>query len=163
MVEAATTIETDTAADVEPVEEESEPIEAEVDAEPSAGDTVEIVVDVVAKTVVPDDLPVSTIRERLDKIDEVVQGMYEHLLDIPVQWLDDIEKEQRAQETRAVIADTKRARLLDMISVLEGSNIRLRDALSVERERERADSVQRLRFICLIIMIGRALGDLSPS
>ncbi|GKC57948.1 hypothetical protein Tco_1085546 [Tanacetum coccineum] len=120
-IEVVAAIETDTAADtivavetdVESVEAGSEPVEAEVDAKPSAGDTVEIAVDVVAEPVVPDDLPVATIEEQLD----------------------DIEEEQRAQETRAVTADTKRARLLDRIRVLEGSNIGLRDALGVERER----------------------------
>nr|GEU73898.1 putative reverse transcriptase domain-containing protein [Tanacetum cinerariifolium] len=74
-------------ADVEPVEVESEPVEDKVDVEPNAGDTVKIVVDVVAEPVVPNDLPVSTIKERLDEIDEVVQGMYEHLMDIPVKRL----------------------------------------------------------------------------
>ncbi|GKB35484.1 hypothetical protein Tco_0880426 [Tanacetum coccineum] len=60
--------------------------------------------------------------------------MYEHLMDIPAQRLDDIEEEQRAQETRAITANIERARLLDRIRVLEGSNIGLRDALGVKRE-----------------------------
>ncbi|GKE57601.1 hypothetical protein Tco_1496786 [Tanacetum coccineum] len=57
--EAATTIKADTTADVvavvegevKPVEAGSEPVEAEVDIEPSAGDTVEIAIDVVGEEV----------------------------------------------------------------------------------------------------------------
>nr|GEY54790.1 hypothetical protein [Tanacetum cinerariifolium] len=136
--EAATTIEADVATDIiVAVEADVEPVEAEVDAEPSVEDTVEIAVDVVAKPIVPDDLPVAIVRERLDEFEEVVQGIYEHLMDIHAQRLDDIEEEQRAHEDGAVTIDTERARLLDRIRVLEGSNIGLQDALGVERERER--------------------------
>ncbi|GKC78038.1 hypothetical protein Tco_1128812 [Tanacetum coccineum] len=118
MAEAAVAIEADTTADVvaaveaevELVKAVSELLEAEVDVEPSAGDTVEIVVDVVTEPAVPDDLPVST-------------------------RLDDIEDEQRAQETRAVTTYTKRASLLERVRVLEGSNMRLRDSVGIERER----------------------------
>ncbi|GKG55354.1 hypothetical protein Tco_0571994, partial [Tanacetum coccineum] len=42
--------------------------------------------------------------------------------------------DKRAQETRVVITDAEKARLLDRIRVLEGSNNGLRDALGVERE-----------------------------
>ncbi|GKC66361.1 hypothetical protein Tco_1098959, partial [Tanacetum coccineum] len=99
--EATSSIEVDTVADavapveadVEPVEAESELVEVEVDAEPNARDTVEIAVDVVVKPIILDDLPMSTVRERLDEIEEVVQGLYEHLLDIPAQRLDDIEED----------------------------------------------------------------------
>ncbi|GJR92804.1 putative reverse transcriptase domain-containing protein [Tanacetum coccineum] len=100
-------------ADVEPVEVWSKRVDAEIDAEPSAGDTIEISVVVVDEPVVPDDLPMVTVGERLNEIEEVVQGMYEHLLDIPIERLDDIEEE---------------------IRVLEGSKIGLRDALGVERD-----------------------------
>ncbi|GJY89801.1 hypothetical protein Tco_0504997 [Tanacetum coccineum] len=71
---------------------------------------------VVAKHVVLDDLLVLTIREWLDE-------------------LDDIEEEQRAQETRAEIATTKRASLLERVRVLEGSNIRLQDSVGIKRDR----------------------------
>ncbi|GJS14433.1 hypothetical protein Tco_0408905 [Tanacetum coccineum] len=53
---AAATIEADAAAyTIVAVEADVEPVEAEVDAEPSDGDTVEIGVDVVAEPIVQDD------------------------------------------------------------------------------------------------------------
>ncbi|GJT01202.1 hypothetical protein Tco_0822371 [Tanacetum coccineum] len=92
--EAASAIKADTMVDaVAAVEAGSERVEAEADAKPSARDTIEIAVDVVVEPVVPDDLPVSTVGDRLDEIKELVQGMYEHLLAIPAQRLDDIEEE----------------------------------------------------------------------
>ncbi|GJX21778.1 hypothetical protein Tco_0226223 [Tanacetum coccineum] len=91
-------------------------------------------------------------------------------MDIPAQRLDDIEEEQRAQETRAITTNIERARLLDRIKVLEGSNIGLRDALGVERERWLLvlSAVWAIcwrslgGFGCLISMIERILGDLRP-
>ncbi|GJT04690.1 putative reverse transcriptase domain-containing protein [Tanacetum coccineum] len=103
----AAIIKSDTAADAIAVVEGVRDDEVQVDTEYSARGIVEIGVDVITKSEVHDDILMPII---------------------------DIEKEQRAQETRVIIADTKRARLLDMIRVLEGSNIRLRDALGVERE-----------------------------
>ncbi|GJT70020.1 hypothetical protein Tco_1029306 [Tanacetum coccineum] len=95
--EAVAAIEADTAANtVVAVEADVELVDAEVDPVPSVGDTVEIAVDVVAESVVPNDLLVAIIRERLDEIEEVVHGMYEHLMDIPAHRLDDIQEEQRA-------------------------------------------------------------------
>ncbi|GKD97482.1 hypothetical protein Tco_1381379 [Tanacetum coccineum] len=64
VTEAAITIKADTMAyTVVAVEADVEPVEAEVDVEPCAGDTIEIVVDLIAELVVPDDLPVATVRE----------------------------------------------------------------------------------------------------
>ncbi|GKE73228.1 hypothetical protein Tco_1535269, partial [Tanacetum coccineum] len=107
---AAAVIEADTAADAIAVVEGVRDDEVEVDTEYSARGTVEIGADVVTKSEVHDDIR------------------------FLAQRITDIEKEQRAQETRVITADTERARLLDRIRVLEGSNIRLRDTLGVERE-----------------------------
>ncbi|GKB92598.1 hypothetical protein Tco_0964870, partial [Tanacetum coccineum] len=67
-------------------------------------------------------------------IEEAVQSMYEHLTEIPTQRLDDIEEEQRAQETRAVTVDTQRANLIELVRVLKASHLRLRDSVRVEGE-----------------------------
>ncbi|GJS74129.1 hypothetical protein Tco_0706970, partial [Tanacetum coccineum] len=104
--EAAAAIAADTATNAVAAVEGVGDNEAEDDAESSARGTVKIRVDVVTEPEVPDDIP------------RIV----------------DIEEEQRAQETRAITTDTERARLLDRIIVLEGSNIGLRDVLGVKRE-----------------------------
>ncbi|GKG11062.1 hypothetical protein Tco_0342462, partial [Tanacetum coccineum] len=112
------------------------------------------------KPEVPDDIHVPTIAERLSKHEDVIQELYDHMLKFPAQRLTDIEEENKAQEVRAVTDETQRARLLDRVKVLEGSNIRLQNALSVVRER--ADSFQHC-LVCLIIMTKRTSGDLRPS
>ncbi|GJZ58734.1 hypothetical protein Tco_0614550 [Tanacetum coccineum] len=82
------------------------------DVESSSGDTIEIGVDVVVESVALNDLPGPTVAERWEEYKETMKGMYEHLLEIPIQ----------------------------RVRVLEGSNMRLQDSLSVKREK--ADSVQ---------------------
>ncbi|GJX18417.1 hypothetical protein Tco_0221094, partial [Tanacetum coccineum] len=47
----------------------------------------------------------------------------------------DIKEEKRTQEVKDITADTKRTSMLERISVLEGSVMRLREALTVEKER----------------------------
>ncbi|GJV87595.1 hypothetical protein Tco_1531533 [Tanacetum coccineum] len=84
-------------ADVKPVIEADVKLTIEVDTEigaevdtkagdeDSVGDNMDIAVDFVVEPVVPDDLLVPTIRERLDEHEEVIQGMYKHLMEIPTQ------------------------------------------------------------------------------
>ncbi|GJZ51337.1 hypothetical protein Tco_0605852 [Tanacetum coccineum] len=99
--------------------------EAEVDIEDRARGTIEIDVAFVAEPEVPDDLPKSNIAKRLDQHEEAIQGMYEHLLDLPALRLKDIEEEQRDQSVKEVTAATKRANLLERVTTLEGCNMRL--------------------------------------
>nr|GEW92982.1 hypothetical protein [Tanacetum cinerariifolium] len=68
-------------------------------------------------------------------------GMHDHLQEIPLQRIDDIESRQIEQEGRNLIAKGERSGLLGRVLALEGSNMRLRDALGVERVR--ADTLQR--------------------
>ncbi|GJX00858.1 reverse transcriptase domain-containing protein [Tanacetum coccineum] len=119
-------------ADVEPaIEADTETgakadVEAntEVDDEDSVRDTMEIAVDFVTEPVVPNDLPVLIVRERLDEHEEAIHGMYEHLTEIPTQRLEDIEEEQRAQKVRAVTADTERDNLIERVMALEAKELR---------------------------------------
>ncbi|GJY81103.1 hypothetical protein Tco_0493854 [Tanacetum coccineum] len=67
--------------------------EAKNDAESSAGDTVEIRVDVVIEPEVPDDIPAPTIVERLSKHEDVIQELYNHMLEFPAQRFNDIEED----------------------------------------------------------------------
>ncbi|GJZ08512.1 putative reverse transcriptase domain-containing protein [Tanacetum coccineum] len=73
-IEADTTIDVVAVikADVEPVKVGSERLDAKIDAEPSARDTIEISVVVVDEPVVPDDLPMVTVGGRLDEIEEAL-------------------------------------------------------------------------------------------
>ncbi|GJS35324.1 hypothetical protein Tco_0533706 [Tanacetum coccineum] len=65
---------------------------------------------------------------------------------IPAQRIADIEEEQRAREIQALADEKEMTRMRERISVLEGSNMRLRGALA--EERERAGSVwHRLGYI----------------
>ncbi|GJZ27347.1 hypothetical protein Tco_0645960 [Tanacetum coccineum] len=70
-----------------------------------------------------------------------MQGVYDHLLEIPLQRIDDIKSRQIEEEGRNLIVDSKRSGLLARVVALEGSNTRLRDVIGVERVR--ADSLQR--------------------
>nr|GEU46256.1 hypothetical protein [Tanacetum cinerariifolium] len=80
--------------------------EAEDDVESSARGTIEIEVNVIVKTMVPDDILVTT-------MDESARETFRIGLDVVIQEL-----------------------LLDRVRVLEGDNMRLQGTLSVERERE---------------------------
>nr|GEV79922.1 hypothetical protein [Tanacetum cinerariifolium] len=99
---AVATITADIATDVIASVEGVGDNEAEDAAESSARGTVKIRIDVVTELEVPDYILVPTITK-----------------------ITDIEVERRAEETRAVTVDIKRARLLDRIRVLERSNIGL--------------------------------------
>ncbi|GKC55259.1 hypothetical protein Tco_1078004 [Tanacetum coccineum] len=139
--EAATTIEADAPANAVAAVKGVGDDEAEDDAECSARGTVEIKVNVVTEPEVPNDILVPTIaesgaRETFDiGLDVVIQQLYAHMLEFPVQRIANIEEEQRALEVRAITVDTKRNRMLERISVLEGSVMRLRETLTMERER----------------------------
>ncbi|GKG07330.1 hypothetical protein Tco_0330299, partial [Tanacetum coccineum] len=101
--------------------------EAEADIQPEG--TIEIGVDVATGIDIPNDLLVPDAIERLGQLEEGMQGMYDHLQEIPLQRIDDIESRQREQEGRNLIAEGERSGLLEHIVALEGSNTSLRDAL----------------------------------
>ncbi|GJZ82798.1 hypothetical protein Tco_0647971, partial [Tanacetum coccineum] len=68
-------------------------------------------------------------------------GMYGHMLEIPLQRIKVIEAGQTDQQARNMIADGERSSLLERVTALEDSNMRLRDTLGIERVRY--DSLQR--------------------
>ncbi|GJZ47063.1 hypothetical protein Tco_0600895 [Tanacetum coccineum] len=126
-------------------ESESESEEAgadeEADAEVQPEGTIEIGVDVATGIDIPDDLLMPDAMERLRQLEEGMQGMYDHMQEIPLQRIDDIESRQIEKESRNLIADGERTGLLERVVALEGSNTSLRDAFSMKRVR--ADSLQR--------------------
>ncbi|GJU24079.1 hypothetical protein Tco_1162700 [Tanacetum coccineum] len=127
------------------VESESKPEEAEADDEANAKiqleGTIEIRVDVTTGIDIPNDLPMLDTIERLEQVKESVQGMFGHMLVIPLQRIEDIEAGQTEQQARNMIADGERSSLLERVVALKSSNTRLQDALGIERVR--ADSLQR--------------------
>ncbi|GJY04840.1 hypothetical protein Tco_0370780, partial [Tanacetum coccineum] len=93
-------IEADIATEAAAAAEAEADAEAENDAESGTEDTFEIGVDVVIKPEVPDDIPAPTIVERLSEHEDVIQELYNHMLEFPAQRFDDIKEKQRAQEIR---------------------------------------------------------------
>ncbi|GKG23449.1 hypothetical protein Tco_0391485 [Tanacetum coccineum] len=67
----------------------------------------------------------SDVVECLEQLEEGVQGMFEHIIEIPLQRLEEIELGQRELEARSLIAGRDRADLLDHVVALERSNMRL--------------------------------------
>ncbi|GJS35494.1 hypothetical protein Tco_0533876 [Tanacetum coccineum] len=104
------------------VKSESEPEEVEADDEVDTGiqleGTIEIGVDVTTGIDISNDLLMPDTIEGVEQLEERIQD----------------------QQARNMIADGERSSLLERVMALEGSNMRLREALGVERVR--ADSLQ---------------------
>ncbi|GKA35636.1 hypothetical protein Tco_0722127 [Tanacetum coccineum] len=111
------------------VESESEPEEAkaddEADVEVQLKGTIKIRVDVTTGIDIPNKLPMPDTIKRLEQLKESVQGMYGHMLEIPLKRIEDIEAGQTDLQARKLIADGERSGLLERIVALEGSNTRL--------------------------------------
>ncbi|GJV37542.1 hypothetical protein Tco_1410019 [Tanacetum coccineum] len=87
--------------------------------------TIEVGVDVVAEINIPDGMLMPDAVEHLEQVEEVVHDIYGHVMEIPLQKLEDIESGQRELEARRLIASGERASFLDHIMALERSNARL--------------------------------------
>ncbi|GJX91766.1 putative reverse transcriptase domain-containing protein [Tanacetum coccineum] len=70
---------------------------------------MEVGVDVVARINIPDAV------ECLEQVEEGLQDIYDHVIDIPLQRIEEIETGQRELESRSVIAGGERASLLEQI------------------------------------------------
>ncbi|GKC93249.1 hypothetical protein Tco_1158691 [Tanacetum coccineum] len=104
------------------VEEEDED---EHEAEFNDKGTIEVGVNVVVVIDIIVCMLMSDVVECLEQLEEGVQGMYEHIIEIPLQRLEEIELGQRELEARSLIAGGDRADLLDHVVALERSNMRL--------------------------------------
>ncbi|GJS76826.1 putative reverse transcriptase domain-containing protein [Tanacetum coccineum] len=67
------------------------------------GDTDEAPIEVITKLVVPLVHAEPTVKERLEKHEEVFQGMYEHFLEMPMMIFEELEEEQKALKDRALL------------------------------------------------------------
>ncbi|GJX24171.1 hypothetical protein Tco_0228616 [Tanacetum coccineum] len=115
-----TDIGTGITADVEYHTQVGVEAEIEAEAEESDGDTIKIGVDVVhPEPDTPAVFPLSTIIMRLVEHEEAIQGMREHLLDMPTQRLEETEEELRVQGERAGLAKAERIALRARVRSLE--------------------------------------------
>ncbi|GJX57297.1 hypothetical protein Tco_0287194 [Tanacetum coccineum] len=131
-------------------------VEDEVEDEVKSSDrgTIEVRVDVVARIAILDGMLMPDATERLEQVEEVVRDIYGHVIEIPLQRVEDIKTGHRELEARSLIAGGERACLLDQGESLERSNARLRGTVMMESAR--ADRFRRhmsfikreLRQIC---------------
>ncbi|GJW82432.1 reverse transcriptase domain-containing protein [Tanacetum coccineum] len=100
-------------------------VEAEVEDEVESSDrgTMEVGVDVVAEIDIPDD------------VEESLQDIYDRVIEIPLQKIEDIETGQIELKARSLIAGGERASLLEHVASLERSNARLRGTMIMKRAR----------------------------
>nr|GFA90078.1 hypothetical protein [Tanacetum cinerariifolium] len=91
--------------------------------------TIEIRMDIVIEPVVVDDIFEPT------RLDVAMQVLYDHIHEILVDKITDIEAGQRQLEAKSMIASEERAGLLNRVVALESSNTRLRDTLRMESVR----------------------------
>ncbi|GJX68297.1 hypothetical protein Tco_0304024, partial [Tanacetum coccineum] len=83
---------------------------------------------------------------RLEQVEEDLYDIYDHVIEIPLQRIEDIETGQRELESRSLIAGGERASLLEQVASLERSITRLRGTMMMERAR--ADRFwRRVRFM----------------
>ncbi|GJU26978.1 hypothetical protein Tco_1165599 [Tanacetum coccineum] len=116
-------------------------VDVEDKVESSDRGTMEVGVDVVTRIDIPDGILMLDVVERLEQAEEVVQDIYGHVMEIPLQRIEDIEMGQRKLETRSFIAGGERASLLEQVASLERSNARLRGTVMMESAR--ADRFRR--------------------
>ncbi|GJT17040.1 hypothetical protein Tco_0875746 [Tanacetum coccineum] len=116
-------------------------IDVEDEVESSDKGTMEVRVDVATGIDIPDDMLMLDVVEHLEHVEEGLQDIYEHVIEIPLQRIEDIKTGQRELESRSLIAGGERASLLDQVASLERSNARLRGTMMMERAR--ADRFRR--------------------
>ncbi|GJX44051.1 putative reverse transcriptase domain-containing protein [Tanacetum coccineum] len=126
-IDAGIDMEVDVGVDVED--------EVEKEVESSDRGTMEVGVDVVAGINIPDGMLMPDAVECLEQVEEGLQDIYGHVIEIPLQRIEDIETGQRELEARSLIAGGERASLLDQVASLERSNVRLRGTMMMERAR----------------------------
>ncbi|GJX15562.1 putative reverse transcriptase domain-containing protein [Tanacetum coccineum] len=118
-------------------------VEDEVEDEVESNDrgTMEVGVDVATGIDIHDAMLTPDVVERLEQVEEGLQDIYDHVIEIPLQRIKDIETGQRELESRSLIAGGERASLLEQVASLKRSNARLRGTMMMERAR--ADRFRR--------------------
>ncbi|GKE61083.1 hypothetical protein Tco_1511450 [Tanacetum coccineum] len=120
--------------------------EVEDKVESSDRGTMEVGVDVVVGIDIPDAMLMPDAEERLEQVEEGLQDIYDHVIEIPLQRIEDIETGQRELEARSLIAGGERASLLEQVVSLERRNAKLQGTMIMERTRDDRFR-RRVRFI----------------
>nr|GFC81245.1 hypothetical protein [Tanacetum cinerariifolium] len=85
--------------------------------------------------------------------------IYDHVIEIPLQRIEDIETGQRELEARSLIAGGERASLLEQVTSLERSN----EIGDIHREAFRSPAVNVISSIHATRALGHSCVDLIPS
>nr|GEV22648.1 hypothetical protein [Tanacetum cinerariifolium] len=109
-------------------------VEDEVEDEVESSDrgTIEVGVVVVVGIDIPDGMLMPDVVEHLKQVEEFVQGIYGHVIEIPLQRVEDIKTGQRELKARCLIACGERVSLLEKVASLKRSNARLRGIMMME-------------------------------
>ncbi|GKE49275.1 hypothetical protein Tco_1480533, partial [Tanacetum coccineum] len=122
-------------------------VDAGIDMEVDVGDDVEdkvessdrgnmeVGVDLAAGIDIPDVMLMPDVVECLEQVEEGLQDIYDHVIEIPLQRIEDIEMGQRELESRSLIAGGERASLLEQVASLERINVSLRGTMMMEGAR----------------------------
>nr|GEW14322.1 putative reverse transcriptase domain-containing protein [Tanacetum cinerariifolium] len=120
--------------------------EVEDEVESSDRGTIKVGVDMATGIDIRDGMLMADVVEHLEQAEEGLQDIYDHVIKIHVQRIEDIKTRQIELEARSMIVDGERASLLKQVASLERSNTRLRDTMLMERAR--ANRFRRcMRFI----------------
>ncbi|GJS04346.1 hypothetical protein Tco_0320854 [Tanacetum coccineum] len=109
--------------------------EDEGEAESSDRGTMKVGVDMVARIDIQNCMLMHDAVERLEQVEEVVQDIYGHFMEIPLQRVEDIETGHRQLEAESLIVSRGRDGLLDHVAALEKSNTKLQDTLRMKSVR----------------------------
>ncbi|GKA40674.1 hypothetical protein Tco_0733267 [Tanacetum coccineum] len=109
-------------------------VEDEVEDEVESSDrgTMEVGVDVVARIDIPDGMLMPDVVERLEQVEEGFLDIYDHVIEIPLQRIEDIETGQRELKARSLIDGGERASLLCAGCVPWSENARLQGIMMME-------------------------------
>nr|GEW25725.1 hypothetical protein [Tanacetum cinerariifolium] len=112
-------------------------VEDEVKDEVESRDrgTMKVGLDVVPEINIPNDMLIPDVMEHLEQIDEGLRDIYDHIIKIPLQRIEDIKTGQRELEARSMIVGGERANLIDQVALLERCNARLLCTMMMERAR----------------------------
>ncbi|GJX03224.1 putative reverse transcriptase domain-containing protein, partial [Tanacetum coccineum] len=118
-------------------------VEDEVEDEVESSDrgTIEVGVDVAAGIDILDGMLMPDAIERLEQVEKGLPDIYEHVMEIPLQRIEDIKTGHKELEAGSLIADGERASLLEQVASLKRNNARLRGTMMMERAR--ADRLRR--------------------
>nr|GEV74468.1 hypothetical protein [Tanacetum cinerariifolium] len=108
-------------------------IDVEDEVESSDKGTMKVGVDMVAGIDIPDGMLMPDAVEHLEQVEEGLQDIYDHVIEMPLQRIEDIETGQRELEARSMIVGEERASLLDQVASLKRSNATLRGTMMIER------------------------------